>query len=149
MTSNTTNRLIDLVIELANSKGWSDRRTNEKLLDIFSPEELIDLGYTDRVLEYFRKYGTCVTTKRAELYARVIQPVRVKDLALCYPEFGLVLMTPGGYLTVMPDRLLNQDTIPLHNGDPTQFFEESSKAVLESIVTEYHFSSNFIHGVVE
>ena len=49
--------LIDAYTELAENTCCSERGTMESLLDIFEPEELIDLGYEARVKAYIDEYG--------------------------------------------------------------------------------------------
>ena len=49
--------LIDAYTELAEVKGCSERSTMEALLDIFDSEELIELGYAERVHAYLKEYG--------------------------------------------------------------------------------------------
>ena len=49
--------LIDAYSELAEYTACSERGTMESLLDIFDPEELVNLGYYDRVKAYFDEYG--------------------------------------------------------------------------------------------
>ncbi len=49
--------LIDVFTEVAENHGCSERGTMESLLDIFEPEELIALGYEERVKAYFDEYG--------------------------------------------------------------------------------------------
>ena len=49
--------LIDTICDQAEWSGCSQRRTIESLLDIFEPEELVRLGYGDRVKGYVEEYG--------------------------------------------------------------------------------------------
>ena len=49
--------LIDGLTDQAEWSGVSERGTMETLLDIFEPEELVILGYGERVKAYFEEYG--------------------------------------------------------------------------------------------
>ena len=49
--------LIDAIIDQAEWSRCSERGTMESLLEIFEPEELIALGYGDRVKGYVEEYG--------------------------------------------------------------------------------------------
>lgn len=49
--------LIDAFTDLAESTGCSERGLMESLLDIFDPEELLELGYGGRVKAYLEEYG--------------------------------------------------------------------------------------------
>lgn len=49
--------LIDEIIGQEEWSGCSDRSTMEALLEHFEPEELVRLGYGDRVESYFEEYG--------------------------------------------------------------------------------------------
>lgn len=49
--------LIDSITGQAEWSGCSERGTMESLMEIFEPEELVELGYGDRVKAYFEEYG--------------------------------------------------------------------------------------------
>ncbi len=49
--------MINAYTELAESQSLSERSTMEALLDIFDPNELVELGYQERVNAYLREYG--------------------------------------------------------------------------------------------
>lgn len=49
--------LIDGLTDQAEWSGGSERGTMESLLDIFEPEELVQLGYGERVKAYIEEYG--------------------------------------------------------------------------------------------
>ena len=49
--------LINTLEEITEGSGFSDKWMIEKLLEIFDPEELVELGYGDRVKAYIDEYG--------------------------------------------------------------------------------------------
>lgn len=49
--------LIDGLTDQAEWSGGSERGTMESRLDIFEPEELVQLGYGERVKAYVEEYG--------------------------------------------------------------------------------------------
>ena len=50
--------LINALTDVAECNGCSERGTMETLFDIFDPEELVELGYGDRVKAYINEYGS-------------------------------------------------------------------------------------------
>ena len=49
--------LVDAYTELAENNGCSEAGTMEALLGILDPEEMVELGYSERVKAYFDEYG--------------------------------------------------------------------------------------------
>ena len=49
--------LIDSITDQAEWSGCSERGTMESLMEIFEPEDLVRLGYGDRVKAYLAEYG--------------------------------------------------------------------------------------------
>lgn len=49
--------LVNAYTELAECTGCSERSTMEALLGILDPEEMVELGFTERVKAYFDEYG--------------------------------------------------------------------------------------------
>ena len=49
--------LINALEDATEDLGFSDSWVNEKLLDIFDPDELAELGYGDRVKAYIDENG--------------------------------------------------------------------------------------------
>ena len=49
--------LIDAYTELAECSGCSERSTMLALFDIFDSDELVELGYGERVKAYDKEYG--------------------------------------------------------------------------------------------
>lgn len=50
--------LLEAYMELAECCGSPSRGTMESLLGIFGPEELMELGFREQVLEYLEEYGS-------------------------------------------------------------------------------------------
>ena len=49
--------LTAIIANLPETGGWSERDVMETLLDVFEPQELVELGYGDRVEAYLQEYG--------------------------------------------------------------------------------------------
>ena len=49
--------LTAIIANLSETGGWSERDVMETLLDVFDPQELVELGYGDRLDAYLQEYG--------------------------------------------------------------------------------------------
>ena len=49
--------LAALIAELSVTGVWTERDVKEALLSVFTPQELEQLGYGDRVTAYLKEYG--------------------------------------------------------------------------------------------
>lgn len=49
--------LTAVIANLADDGVWSERTVMETLLEVFEPQELIELGYGDRLDAYMEEYG--------------------------------------------------------------------------------------------
>lgn len=59
--------LTAVIANLPETGAWTERDVMEILLDVFEPQELVELGYDDRLNAYMKEYGnadTCATLPR-------------------------------------------------------------------------------------
>ncbi|HRU98622.1 MAG TPA: hypothetical protein P5092_14460 [Ruminococcus sp.] len=49
--------LTAIIANLPEGEAWTERDVMETLLDVFEPQELVDMGYGDRVNAYLKEYG--------------------------------------------------------------------------------------------
>ena len=49
--------LTAVIANLPESGAWTERDVMETLLDVFEPQELVELGYGDRLDAYLQEYG--------------------------------------------------------------------------------------------
>ena len=49
--------LTAVIANLPETGVWTERDVMETLLDVFEPQELVKLGYGDRVEAYLQEYG--------------------------------------------------------------------------------------------
>ena len=49
--------LTAVIANLPESGAWTERDVMETLLDVFEPQELVELGYGDRMEAYLQEYG--------------------------------------------------------------------------------------------
>ena len=49
--------LTAIIANLPETGAWTERDVMETLLDVFEPQELVELGYDDRLNAYMKEYG--------------------------------------------------------------------------------------------
>ena len=49
--------LAAMIADLSVTGVWTERDVMEALLSVFTPQELAELGYGDRVTAYLKEYG--------------------------------------------------------------------------------------------
>ena len=49
--------LVAVIANLPETGAWTERDVMETLLDVFEPQELVELGYGDRLNDYMKEYG--------------------------------------------------------------------------------------------
>ena len=49
--------LTAIIANLSETGVWTERDVMETLLDVFEPQELVELGYGDRLDAYLQEYG--------------------------------------------------------------------------------------------
>ena len=49
--------LTAIIANLSETGAWTERDVMETLLDVFEPQELVELGYGDRLNAYMKEYG--------------------------------------------------------------------------------------------
>ena len=49
--------LTAIIANLPETGEWTERDVMETLLDVFEPQELVELGYGDRLNAYMKEYG--------------------------------------------------------------------------------------------
>ena len=49
--------LVAVIANLPETGAWTERDVMETLLDVFEPQELVELGYGDRLNAYMKEYG--------------------------------------------------------------------------------------------
>ncbi len=49
--------LTAIIANLPETGAWTERDVMETLLDVFEPQELVELGYGDRLNAYMKEYG--------------------------------------------------------------------------------------------